>query len=363
MKPVLFIDRDGTILIEPEDEQIDDLSKFAFYPGAISALKIIAGWDRFALAMVTNQDGLGTDAFPESDFRPLQDLMLQILESEGIRFDAVHIDPTLPEERADTRKPGTGMLRDYFTDQYDLLNSFVIGDRPSDVALAKNLGARSIRLSDEPDPDADFTTTSWDDVVAFLRGRSRTAKIQRNTNETSISVYLVIDGTGNSEIATGLGFLDHMIQQIVRQAGWNLELSVSGDLHVDEHHTMEDTAIALGSAVRQALGDKVGIARYGSVTPMDESLAQVTLDLSGRSWLEWNVRFARERIGDVPTEMFSHFFRSFCDAARCTLHVSSTGENEHHIIEAVFKGVGRCFRQATRIGDDLRILPSTKGML
>jgi len=363
MRPVLFIDRDGTILIEPEDEQIDDLSKFAFYPGAISALKTIAGWDRYALVLVTNQDGLGTDSFSESDFRPLQDLMLRTLESEGVKFDNVHIDPTLPEEGASTRKPGTGMLQEYFADQFDLAGSFVIGDRPSDVALAKNLGCRAIRLTQEPDADADFCTTGWDDVVAFLRGCSRTATVVRDTSETTIRLHLAIDGAGKAKIATGLGFLDHMIDQIVRQAGWNLELSVSGDLHVDEHHTMEDAAIALGSAVRQALGEKVGIARYGNVTPMDESLAHVSLDLSGRSRLEWNVPLKREKIGDVPTEMFSHFFRSFSDAARCTLHVSAQGENEHHIIESVFKGVGRCLRQATRIGDDLRVLPSTKGML
>lgn len=363
MKPVLFIDRDGTILVEPEDEQVDDLSKFSFYPGAISALKTIAGWRRYALVMVTNQDGLGTDAFPESAFRPLQDLMVRTLESEGVAFDRIHIDPTLPEEQADTRKPGVGMLGEYFGPDYDLANSFVIGDRPSDVALARNLGARVIRLTTDADPEADFTTTSWDDVVAYLRGFARTATVERDTNETSIRVRLVLDGSGKAEIATGLGFLDHMIEQIVRQARWDLELTASGDLQVDEHHTIEDTAIALGSAVRHALGDKVGITRYGSVTPMDESLAHVALDLSGRSWLEWNVRFSRERIGDVPTEMFSHFFRSLCDAARCTLHVSSNGENEHHVIEAVFKGVGRCFGQATRIRDDLGVLPSTKGTL
>lgn len=363
MKPALFIDRDGTILLEPEDEQVDDLSKFAFYPGSISALKTIAGWNRYALVMVTNQDGLGTASFPESDFRPLQDLMIRTLESEGVRFDAVHIDPTLPEDGADTRKPGIGMLRGYLSGEYDLTNSFVIGDRASDVALAKNLGARSIRLTGDEDPEADFTTSSWDDLVAYLRGFARTAQVQRETRETSISVSLALDGNGRCEVATGLGFLDHMIEQIVRQAGWDLDLSVSGDLHVDEHHSMEDAAIALGTAVQRALGDKVGIARYGSVTPMDESLAHVALDLSGRSRLEWNVVFKRERIGDVPTEMFSHFFRSFCDAAKCTLHVSSTGENEHHIVEAVFKGVGRCFRQATRIGDDRRVLPSTKGTL
>ncbi len=363
MRPVLFIDRDGTILLEPDDEQVDDLSKFAFYPGAISALKTIAGWDRYALVLVTNQDGLGTDAFPESAFRPLQDLMLRTLQAEGVAFDGIHVDPTLPDEQADTRKPNVGMLGEYFGPDYDLAKSFVIGDRPSDVALARNLGSRAIRLAEDSDPEADFTTASWNDVVIYLRGYARTSRVERVTSETDVRLLLALDGSGKADLATGLGFLDHMIQQIVRQAQWDLELSVSGDLNVDEHHTIEDTAIALGTAVREALGDKVGIARYGSVTPMDESLAHVALDLSGRSWLEWDVRFKRERIGDVPTEMFSHFFRSFCDAARCTLHVSSNGENEHHVIEAVFKGVGRCFRQATRIGDDRGVLPSTKGML
>lgn len=363
MRPVLFIDRDGTILVEPEDEQVDELAKFAFVPEVITALKTIAGWDRYALVMVTNQDGLGTESFPESAFQPLQDLMLRTLEGEGVAFDAVHVDATLPEDQADTRKPGIGMLGEYFESDYDLVNSFVIGDRETDVALARNLGAQAIRLADEADPEADFTAGSWKDVVAYLRGYARVGRVERVTNETDVRLLLTLDGSGKADVATGLGFLDHMIEQIVRQARWDLEMTVSGDLRVDEHHTIEDAGIALGTGVRRALGDKIGIARYASVTPMDESLAHVALDLSGRSWLEWSVPFKRERIGDVPTEMFSHFFRSFCDAARCTLHVSSDGENEHHIIEAVFKGVGRCFRQATRIDDDLDILPSTKGML
>jgi imidazoleglycerol-phosphate dehydratase/histidinol-phosphatase len=363
MRPVLFLDRDGVVLVEPEDQQIDRLEKFSFVPGVISALRTIAGWERFELVMVTNQDGLGTESFPEEDFRPLHDLMLATLEGEGVTFAAVHIDPTFPDAGADTRKPGIGMLRDYLKGDYDLARSYVVGDRESDVELARNLGARAIRLGPVHDEDADFSTDNWDEVVAYLRSRVRTATVSRKTTETDIRIALKLDGNGNNHIQTGLGFFDHMLDQIGRHAGWDLDLEATGDLDVDEHHTIEDVGITLGEAIREALGQKLGITRYAWVTPMDEAQSRIALDLSGRSSLVWEVSFARERIGDVPTEMFSHFFKSLSDSARCALHVTAEGENEHHIIESVFKGVGRCFRQATRVEGDAGSVPSTKGLL
>lgn len=363
MRSVLFLDRDGAILQEPDDEQIDRLDKFAFLPGAISALRTIGSWDRFELVLVTNQDGLGTDAFPEEAFERLQDLMLRTLAGEGVEFAAVHVDRTLPEDGAETRKPGIGMLRDYFKGDYDLAGSFVIGDRASDVDLARNLGARAIRIGDETDPDADFTAAKWDDVVAYLRSHVRTARVTRKTAETDIRLTLKLDGNGRNDIETGLGFFNHMLDQIGRHAGWDLDIEARGDLHVDEHHTIEDVGITLGQAVKEALGSKLGISRYAWVTPMDESRSHIVLDLSGRSMLVWEVPLSRERIGDVPTEMFPHFFRSLCDSAACGLHVKAIGENEHHIIESVFKGVGRCFRQATRVVEDSKHAPSTKGVL
>ena len=372
MRTVLFLDRDGVILVEPEDEQIDRLDKFSFVPGAISALRTIAAWNRFEFVLVTNQDGLGTAAFPEDDFRPLQDLMLRTLEGEGIKFAAVHVDTTFPGNGADTRKPGVGMLRDYLKGDYDLAGSYVIGDRETDVQLARNLGAGAILIAGLHDPDsagassgadADFTSANWPDIVAYLRGRVRTATVVRKTSETDIRIVLALDGNGRISISTGLGFFDHMLEQIAKHAGWDLQITVAGDLEIDEHHTIEDVGIALGQAIGEALGRKLGVTRYAWVTPMDEARSHVVLDLSGRSTLEWDVAFTREQIGDVPTEMFSHFFRSLCNAARCTLHVSASGENEHHIIESVFKGVGRCFRQATRVADDSGAIPSTKGTL
>jgi len=255
------------------------------------------------------------------------------------------------------------MLRDYLKGDYDLAASYVVGDRPTDVELARNLGANAIRIADEPDPEADFTSDNWPDIVAYLRSEVRNATVSRKTSETHIQIDLRLDGNGKISIATGLGFFDHMLEQIAKHAGWDLEIKAEGDLNVDEHHTIEDVGITLGQAVDQALGQKLGITRYAWVTPMDEALSHVVLDLSGRSHLQWEVEFTRERIGDVPTELFSHFFRSFCGSARCTLHVSAKGENEHHIIESVFKGVGRCFRQATRVSEDSRAVPSTKGVL
>ncbi len=363
MRNVLFLDRDGVILVEPEDEQVDQLDKFSFVPGVISALRTIASWDRFEFVLVTNQDGLGTSAFPEDDFRPLQNLMLRILEGEGVRFAAVHVDTTTPGDGADTRKPGVGMLRDYLKGDYDLAGSYVIGDRHTDVQLARNLGAGAILIAASEDPDADFTSGSWLDIVAYLRSCARTATVTRKTSETDIHIVLALDGSGRTSINTGLGFFDHMLDQIAKHAGWDLQVAAAGDLQIDEHHTIEDVGIALGQAIGEALGKKLGITRYAWVTPMDEARSHVVLDLSGRSTLDWDVPFTREQIGDVPTEMFSHFFRSLCNAARCTLHVRASGENEHHIIESVFKGVGRCFRQATRLSEHSGDIPSTKGIL
>lgn len=373
MRPVLFLDRDGVILVEPDDEQVDSVEKVSFVPGVIGALKTIYGWGRFDFVMVTNQDGLGTEAFPESDFRPPHDLMLRTLESEGIRFAAVHIDKTYPHEGADTRKPGIGMLRDYLKGDHALAESFVVGDRETDVQLARNLGAGAIRITSEDsldldgarveDSDADFVSTDWPGIVDYLRSNVRRSRVERKTSETDIRIDLVLDGAGKNQIATGLGFFDHMLDQIGKHAGWDLVIAAEGDLQIDEHHTIEDVGIALGEAIRIALGDKAGINRYAWITPMDEARSHVALDLSGRSALEWSVPFSRERIGDVPTEMFAHFFKSLTDSLRCSLHVEAVGENEHHIIEAVFKGVGRCFRQATRVSDDQSAIPSTKGVL
>ncbi|NOX38297.1 MAG: bifunctional histidinol-phosphatase/imidazoleglycerol-phosphate dehydratase HisB [Calditrichaeota bacterium] len=363
MKRVLFIDRDGTIILEPEDEQVDDWSKLRFYPGAITALARIAAELEFELVMVTNQDGLGTESFPEETFWPIHNFVLDTLAGEGVRFREILIDRSFPEENRPTRKPGIEMLRHYLTGEFDLAHSYVIGDRETDVQLALNLGAQAIFLSDHSHPEAVLTTTDWHEIYRFLKGRDREVHLQRETQETRVRLTLQLDGQGNYRIQTGLGFLDHMLAQLVRHSGCDLVLNVQGDLEVDEHHTIEDTALALGEAFRLALGRKKGLSRYGFVLPMDEALARVALDFSGRSWLVWEVAFRRERIGDVPTEMFHHFFKSFCDTAGLNLHVQASGENDHHKIEAVFKAVGRAIRQAIQRNADVRGIPSTKGVL
>lgn len=365
LKKVLFIDRDGTIIEEPpEDFQVDSLEKLVFIPGAICNLRKIAQELDYELVMVTNQDGLGTDAFPEDTFRPAHNKMLQILKGEGVVFDDIIIDRTLPRENAPTRKPGTALLKKYITGDYDLDNSYVIGDRPTDMELAANLGTCSIYFNRLKNDHAALSTDNWDDVYKFLRLPARKVELQRTTKETDILIRLNLDGTGKTKIRTGLGFFDHMLDQIGRHAGMDLNIEVKGDLQVDEHHTIEDTALVLGEAIHLALGDKRGINRYGFLLPMDDALAQVALDFSGRPWLVWEVDFKREKVGDVPTEMFYHFFKSLSDTAKCNLNIKADGQNEHHKIEAVFKAVAKAMKMAfERNPDELDKLPSTKGTL
>ncbi|WP_345236031.1 bifunctional histidinol-phosphatase/imidazoleglycerol-phosphate dehydratase HisB [Hymenobacter saemangeumensis] len=365
MTKALFIDRDGTILVEPQpSQQIDSLEKFEFVPGAISALARIARELDYELVLVSNQDGLGTASFPEETFWPAHQLMLDILAGEGVTFRAEHIDRSFPHEQLPTRKPGTGMLGRYLdpVNGYDLANSFVIGDRLTDVELAQNLGCQSILIGEEPQEIAALTTTSWEDIYTFLRFPARVAEVLRHTNETDIRIHLNLDGSGQTTIKTGLGFFDHMLEQLGRHSGVDLHISVSGDLHIDEHHTVEDTALALGTAFTQALGDKRGLARYGFLLPMDEALAQAAIDFSGRPWLVWNAEFRREKVGDLPTELFFHFFKSFTDNARCTLNIACEGDNEHHKIEAIFKAVAKAIRMALQ-RDANGAIPSTKGIL
>ncbi|WP_303311529.1 bifunctional histidinol-phosphatase/imidazoleglycerol-phosphate dehydratase HisB [Hymenobacter sp. BT730] len=370
MKKVLFIDRDGTILIEPPtDFQVDSLSreKFQFVPGAITGLARIARELDYELVLVSNQDGLGTESFPEHTFWPAHQMMLDILRSEGVEFSREHIDRSFPHENLATRKPGIGMLKEYLSDasQYDLAHSFVIGDRLTDVELAQNLGCQSIlmRPQEESDERAALTTTSWEKIYQFLRLPSRTAIVQRDTNETKIHIELNLDGSGRPKMHTGLGFFDHMLDQLSKHSGVDMKITVQGDLHIDEHHTIEDTAIALGEAFTQALGDKRGLARYGFLLPMDDVLAQAAIDFSGRPWIVWDAEFKREKIGDMPTEMFYHFFKSFSDTARCNLNIKAEGQNEHHKIEAIFKAVAKSIKMALVRDAGRMEIPSTKGVL
>jgi imidazoleglycerol-phosphate dehydratase/histidinol-phosphatase len=364
-KKILFIDRDGTIIKEPPtDFQVDSLEKLEFIPRAITNLSKIAEEGTFELVLVSNQDGLGTPSFPEESFWPAQYKMLKTLEQEGVVFAAIHIDKTFPHENAPTRKPGTGMLLSYLNGDYDLENSYVIGDRKTDVQLAKNLGCKSIYFNTEAYAEADQCLATWDELYAYLKTPARKASVSRNTAETQIAIELNLDGTGKSRIQTGLPFFDHMLDQLAKHGGTDLEIQVAGDLHIDEHHTIEDTALALGEAYLRAMGDKKGIYRYGFLLPMDDCLAQVAVDFGGRPWLVWDAAFKREKIGDMPTEMFYHFFKSFSDTAKCNLNIKAEGENEHHKIEAIFKGLARAIKMAVR--KDLRALdqlPSTKGTL
>ena len=376
MQKILFIDRDGTLIDEPKDNfQVDSFEKLKFLPNAISNLKKIVDETDFILVMVTNQDGLGTKAFPEKTFWPVHNLMLDIFKSEGIFFEDVLIDKTFAKDNAPTRKPNTGLLTKYLDNtKYDLQNSFVIGDRLTDIQLAKNLNAKGILIGRSADKIDDnklnakelkksiaLQTDNWKDIYDFLKSPERIAIIQRNTNETKISVKLNLDGTGKSSIKTGLGFFDHMLEQLSKHSGCDLDIKVKGDLHIDEHHTIEDTAIALGEAFLQALGNKKGIARYGFLLPMDDVLAQVAIDFSGRPWIVWKAKFSREKVGDMPTELFFHFWKSFSDAAKCNLNIKAEGDNEHHKIEAIFKAVAKSIKIAVkREGNDL---PTTKGLL
>ncbi|MFN3800389.1 bifunctional histidinol-phosphatase/imidazoleglycerol-phosphate dehydratase HisB [Belliella pelovolcani] len=364
MKKALFIDRDGTIIIEPPtDFQVDSLEKLEFYPKALSNLRKIAEECDFELIMVTNQDGLGTDSFPEDTFWPAQNKMMKTLEGEGIIFSAVHIDKSFEHENLPTRKPGIGMLTAYQNGDYDLANSYVIGDRKTDVQLAKNLGTKSIFIG-EAFEDADFCTTSWDEIYEFLRLPARKASVDRKTSETDIKISLNLDGTGKCNISTGLHFFDHMLEQLGKHGGTDLDIQVKGDLHIDEHHTIEDTALALGEAYLKALGDKKGIYRYGFLLPMDDVLAQCAIDFGGRPWMVWEAEFTREKIGEMPTEMFYHFFKSFSDTAKCNLNIKAEGSNEHHKIEAIFKSMARAIKMAVKRDlNALNQLPSTKGVL
>ncbi len=364
-KRVLFIDRDGTIIAEPpEDYQVDSLEKLAFLPDAISCLRLLAEQSDFVLVMVTNQDGLGTDSFPEADFIAPHQKMMQILAGENIHFHKVHIDKTFEHENAPTRKPRTGMLTEYFSEQYDLANSYVIGDRLSDIELAHNLGAKGILIGDKTDEKAIFCTKNWGEIYDFLKNTARRVQIKRTTSETHIEILLDLDGTGTYQMQTGIGFFDHMLDQLARHSGIDLYIKVSGDLHIDAHHTIEDTALALGEAFRKALGNKRGINRYGHfVVPMDDVLAKVALDFSGRAWTIWKADFKREKIGKMPTEMCFHFFKSFADAAACNLNISVEGENEHHKIEAIFKAFAKAIKMAIYRNPNDYQIPSTKGIL
>lgn len=373
-KKVLFIDRDGTIINEPPvDHQVDSLEKLEFYPKVLRNLYLIASKLDFELVMVTNQDGLGTASFPEDTFWPAHNKMMQTLEGEGIHFARVHIDRSFPADKAPTRKPRTGMLGEYFSEGYDLAGSLVIGDRLTDIELAKNLGCKGILLQSETAQKeleaAGLTeacallSSDWDEIAAFLFKTERTAVVDRSTAETSIHIELDLDGTGKCAISTGLHFFDHMLEQIGRHAGVDLDIQVKGDLHVDEHHTIEDTGLALGEAFRKALGDKRGIDRYGFCLPMDDTLAQVAIDFGGRPWLVWEAEFKREKVGDMPTEMFQHFFKSFSDASLSNLNIKAEGANEHHKIEGIFKALAKAIKAAIRKDPFNQQLPSTKGVL
>ena len=364
MKKVLFIDRDGTLILEPPtDFQVDSLAKLEFYPKVIQNLaKIVIELD-YELVMVTNQDGLGTDSFPEEDFRIPQEKMLKTLENEGIVFSDLLIDDSFESDNSPNRKPRTGLLQKYIYGNYDLKNSFVIGDRKTDVELAKNLGTESIFIAEENFEDATLTTQSWDEIYQYLKQIPRKAKVKRKTKETEIMVELNLDGSGKSNINTGLAFFDHMLEQISKHGNFDLEVNVNGDLEVDEHHTIEDTALVLGTCFEQALGSKKGIERYAFALPMDDCLAQVALDFGGRNWLVWNVDFKREKIGDVPTELFYHFFKSFTDTGKCNLNIQCEGENEHHKIESIFKAFAKVLRDAVKQDQNNFSIPSTKGIL
>jgi imidazoleglycerol-phosphate dehydratase/histidinol-phosphatase len=374
MKKALFIDRDGTLVVEPPvDYQVDSLEKLEFLPGVFRFLYFIRQNTDYELVMVSNQDGMGREQYPEPAFRQVQDKILTALKNEGIVFDAIHIDSSMPEDNLPTRKPATGMLESYIEGEYDLENSWVIGDRLTDIELARNLGAGGILLGPEElekeltkeglQGNCSLIAAEWADIYNFLLRSDRRSRVLRKTSETVIEIDLSLDGTGICEVSTGIGFFDHMLEQISRHGGMDLSIRVSGDLEVDEHHTIEDTALALGEAFSNALGERKGLERYGFVLPMDDSLATVALDFGGRNWLEWNAGFSREMIGDMPTEMFQHFFKSFTDTARCNLNIEVQGKNEHHKAEAIFKGFAKALQQAVRRDPWKTDIPSTKGKL
>lgn len=377
MKPVLFIDRDGTLIREPADEQIDSFEKLEFYPDVFSSLKKICQELNFEIVMITNQDGLGTEVYPEQTFWPVHNFILTTFKNEGIVFEKQFIDRTFAKDNAPTRKPQTGLLTEYFSEAYDLENSFVIGDRLTDIELAKNLGCKGVYINDETHlgeneltvkqeeliPFIALETKSWEAIYEFLKAKQREGSIIRNTNETNIEISINLDGTGQSQIDTGIAFFDHMLDQIARHGQMDLDIKVKGDLEVDEHHTIEDTAIALGNLFHTTLGSKLGIERYGFCLPMDDCLAQVAIDFGGRNWLVWDADFKREFVGKMPTEMFMHFFKSFTDGAKCNLNIKAEGTNEHHKIEAIFKAFAKAIKMAVKRDVNKMILPSTKGTL
>lgn len=366
MKKVLFIDRDGTLIWEPPDTfQIDSFEKLKFLPGVFTYLGKIAKELNYELVMVTNQDGLGTDSYPENTFWPIQNFIIEAFEKEGVVFSEICIDKSFESENKPTRKPNTGMLTKYLNGNYDLKNSFVIGDRLTDVKLAANLGCRSIFIKnyDTPTNAIDKTVETWEEIYNFLKLPERSSEYIRKTNETEISIKLNLDGTGKSEITTGLNFFNHMLEQIARHGNLDLNIQAKGDLHIDEHHTIEDVGIALGETFTKAIGTKKGIERYGFCLPMDDCLAQVAIDFGGRSWIEWKAEFKREKVGDMPTEMFFHFFKSFSDSAKCNLNIKAEGTNEHHKIESIFKAFAKAIKFALKRDMDNNELPSTKGML
>jgi imidazoleglycerol-phosphate dehydratase/histidinol-phosphatase len=378
VQKVLFLDRDGTLILEPADYQVDHIDKLNFYPGVFRWLGRIVRELDYQLVMVTNQDGLGTDSYPEEHFWPTHKAMRRALAAEGITFAEEIIDRTFAADNQPTRKPGTALLTHYLEGDYDLANSYVVGDRLTDMQLAKNLGGKGIWIANDPELGNDeldaeqlaslddtiaLRTTDWEEIYRLLRLENRTASIRRTTKETDIQIELDLDGTGKTQMDTGLGFFDHMLDQLGRHSGCDLSVKVAGDLHIDEHHTIEDTAIALGEAFGVALGNKLGIERYGFHLVMDEALVQIGLDFGGRPWLVWEAEYQREKIGDMPTEMFHHFFKSFSDGARCNLNIKAEGQNEHHMIEATFKALAKAIKMAKRRDVDNMRLPSTKGML
>jgi imidazoleglycerol-phosphate dehydratase / histidinol-phosphatase len=362
MKKVLFIDRDGTIIVEPPDEQVDNFEKLQFLSNVISSLSKIVAETDYELVMVTNQDGLGTSSFPEETFWPVHMKMLEILKGEGVSFKEIFIDRTLPEEKAHTRKPGTALLTNYLAQGIDLESSFVIGDRLSDIELANNIGCKAILFGKKETDDSTFCTTDWNEIYRYLKTKPRIAHFSRNTNETSISVDINLDGSGKSTIRTGIGFFDHLLTQIAKHANIDLEITAKGDLESDEHHTIEDVGITLGETIFKALGSKKGIERYGFMLPMDDCLAKVAVDFGGRPWIVWEAEFVREKIGEMPTEMFFHFFKSLSVGAKCNLNIQAEGQNEHHKIEAIFKAFAKTVKMAVKQTDNSS-LPSTKGSL
>lgn len=376
MKKYLFVDRDGTIIKEPVDYQIDHIDKLVFFPNVISSLRLAHKVLGYQLVLITNQDGLGTESFPSEDFWPVQNLMIRTLESEGVSFEKIAIDSSFPSENSPNRKPRTGMVTDLISQGFDLENSFVIGDRYTDVELGKNLGIKSFLFNasqsgkDELNESLQELNNSialecndWNSITNFLKKLDRKITHQRKTKETDIEITLNLEGTGESEISTGLGFFDHMLEQIARHGQLDLFVKCKGDLHIDEHHTIEDTGIALGEAFAKALGNKLGVERYGYCLPMDDALAQAAIDFGGRAWLMWDAKFKREKIGDMPTEMFFHFFKSFADGAKANLNLKASGFNEHHKIEGLFKAFAKAIKMAKKRDTEHLILPSTKGSL